>query len=841
MRRSQSQTSSSRQHRHHVLLTMFVALMSILSLFSSANMAAAQDGDSTPEQVEDVALGTGSVQINVYECPNEYRGNSLFEDCTSGPEGVSVRLTDLSLDEVITQQNGGDVESEFDDFGVTQPDGGPGVVLFSQLLADQYTVIVDLRGATYNFASYCSDADTGNENPVSPNDENNGQISVEEGQNVICDWYIIPDPNGTLQQEIESGVTATATLEPTEEAEPTEEIAEPTDDVVEPTEDDAETPNAEATVVPGEEIGGSAEGGAITIDMRSCPEDFVDPRSANSDTFAAACTEGTDGVTLRLTDAATQEFTEQVTDAQQNNSFSDLADGTYTLYSDIPGDTASEFLFCVADGGNQYQKEFNENGVTTFADMTGEDIVCSWYVVPEESRGEETGGSLTIHLAACPDDYQGSDYFDDCHDRGIGESPFDLQGPDGSISGTTTVSESDGPGLLAFTDLTAGSYTLQGGPPGDAGTVYIYCSDQQSNEQIPASLDSTQASFDIAEGQDILCDWYFLPESGAGEPTAVPTEEPESRAEILITLFECEPRADGYAGSGFGELDDTCTETLNGVPFRLGDVGAPPLTANTGVSGDGAVRFFDLLPGDYTVKPTLPDDLSNVALYCSIDGSNSVYQKSLQNGETTFVDVDGEAIACSWFVSGAAEQPAGPNGSITVREFLCEGDKGEITDWDQECTAGASSFGYTLTSSEGGVNVQGTPGTSGIFVFEGLPDDFYELEANDGTWCRATAEHVDSSSRVIVKGGGNTDVYLFYCGDVTSLPSTGTGTATTSDGDGFSGSTIFLVMAAVLIVPALIMVFWSRFRQMQRPGAELAEDQNHPTVTERGMFRMRFR
>ncbi|MEJ7837464.1 MAG: hypothetical protein WKF81_01545 [Thermomicrobiales bacterium] len=839
MSRNDSRDPSIR--RRHLVLTSFVALMTILSLFSSARLALAQDDESTPEQSQEVAPGTGTVRINVYECPLEYRGDLYAEDCgATGMSDVSVRLTDLSVQEVIDQQNGADIEAGFDDFATTQTDGGPGVAEFTQLNPNQYTVIIDLLGATYNFASYCSDSDTGSENPVSPNDENNGQFTLEDGQNVVCDWYIIPDPDGTVQREIETGVTATGTSEPTLEAEPTEEIAEPTEEqeTIAPTED-SETfePTAESTG----ELGGAADGGAITIDMRSCPDDFVDPRSANFETFAAECAEGTDGVTLRLTDSATQEFVEQVTTTESNNTFGGLVDGTFTLVSDVPGDAASEYLYCVADGGDRYQKEFDENGATTFFDMTGEQIECSWFVVPEDSRGEETGGSLTIHLAACPADYLGSNYFEDCHDEGIGNSPFELEGPAGSTSGTTSIPESGGPGLLSFTALEADSYTLSGGPPGDFGTVFLLCSDQQTNEQITAELDSTQASLDIAEGQDILCDWYYLPEDASGEPTAEPTTEPESRAEILVTLFECEPRADGYAGLGFGDLDDACTETLNDVPFRLGDVGAPPLTANTGVSGDGAVRFFDLLSGDYTVKPTLPSELSNVALYCSIDGSNSVYQKSLQNGETTFVDVDGEAIACSWFVSGEAEQPAGPNGSITVREFVCEGDKGTITDWDQECTAGASGSGYTLTSGDGAASVEGTPDTSGVVVFDGLANDFYTLEQNDGTWCRATAEYVDSSSRVIVKDDGNTDVFLFHCGDVTSLPSTGTGADSPSGGDDLSGSTTFLLMAAVLLVPAFIMVFWTRIREVKQPVATESDDQNQPTVTENGMFRMRFR
>jgi hypothetical protein len=873
-----ARTSSYRQ----LILATLVALTTILSLVGQAQLAAAQDDTSNEEgQVqpgataeEDPALqleGTGSVRIHVFECPIEYRGvtgGDFFDACSdTGMGGIGVRLTTLTIDEVRAQQSGagqgGAVPTEFDQILNTQVDNGsgPGFVEYRQLPADDYTVVVDLPGATNNFYSYCSDVDTGEEVSVSPNDENNGAISVGDGQNVLCDWFIIPDPNGTLQAENESGVTATATeegegeteAEATATTEPEGEIAgeatstpEVDDESVggeaESEEGRVQEPESTATdegvtVEEGQPIGGAADGATITIDMRVCPTSFVDPNAANYDTFAASCTDGADNVTLRLTDVSNNNFTEQVTSADLNNTFSGLPDGTYTMYSNVPGDAASEYLFCVADGGNRYQKEFNGNGVTTFSDLTGEQITCNWYVVPQDQRGEETGGSLTLHVASCPTDYEGSDYFEDCHDQGINESAFRLDGPGGSISGTTSVPRTGGPGLLAFTGLAAGDYTLQGGPPGDFGTAVVYCSDQATNAQVNASVSSTQASFSLAEGQDLLCDWYFIPEDASGEPT--PTEEPEERAEILITLFECAPREEGYAGWGFGDLDDTCTETVNDVPFRLGDVGAPPLTANTGVSGDGAVRFYDLLPANYTVKPTLPGELSNVALYCSLNGSNDVYQKSLENGETTFNDVNGEEIACSWFVTSAPEQPAGPSGSITVREFVCEGDQSTISDWDQECVAGATGAAYTL--SGGDVNTQGTPNGNGVLVFQGLADAFYNLEQNEGTWCRATAEHVDSSSRVIVKDGANTDVYLYHCGDVTSLPSTGTGSGQQDSGSGgLTGSMLALLIAAVLLVPAIGMVLWTRLRRKDTE-ADQGTNTSQPTVTETGMLRMRFR
>jgi hypothetical protein len=843
----------------------------LLSFFANASTVGAQDlefnePDATAE-ADAPATGSGVIGVRVFECPVEFRGASAqdyVDACTvQGMEDVQVRLTTLSIDEVRQQTNGGGqggaVPTEYDSFGTTvvSGEGEPGYVEFGDLPANDYTIVLELPGATNNFLSYCSDLDTGNENVVAPKDENNGALTLEDGQRVICDWYVIPDPNGTLQAEAEAGVTVTPTLEGDDdviagegEAEATATTGDTSNDgqdedggdanlegaaTAEPTEE----PNLSANPPDGD-VGGAADGASITIDMRTCPDTFVDPNAANQATFADQCAEGTGGVTLRLTDAS-GNGEEQLTDPGQNNTFDGLADGTYTLYSDIPRDVASEYLFCVADGGAPYQKAFNENGVTSFVDLTGEAITCSWYVVPQENRGEETGGSLTLHLASCPVGYTGDAYFEDCHGNGVDDSPFVLGGPATELTGTTNVDGGSGPGILAFTGLPAGQFTLQGGPGTEFVSVVVYCSDQGTNTQLNAGVDGNTATFTIAEGQDVLCDWYVIPNEGSGQ-TPTPTAEPDQRGEILITLFACAPSEDGYAGWGFSDLDDTCAEPVNDVPFRLGADGGTPLTADTGASGEGAVRFYDLLPGTYSARPTLPDGASNVALYCSLNGSNSVYQKSLENGVTTFHDLQGEDVACSWFITTAPVQ-SGPTGSITVREFICDGDKSTITDWDAECVAGASGATYDLTS-EGGVSLQGTPGSNGVYTFEGLENDFYALQQESGSWCRATAENVDSSSRVIVKDGGNTDVYLFHCGDVTSLPSTGTGSGLDQPESGndmpFTAPVLALVGAALALAASLV-VWGKRLRQQRQSQTQTAKVTSDLEHTETGTWRMRFR
>lgn len=218
------------------------------------------------------------------------------------------------------------------------------------------------------------------------------------------------------------------------------------------------------------------------------------------------------------------------------------------------------------------------------------------------------------------------------------------------------------------------------------------------------------------------------------------------------------------------------------------------------------------------MKPILPQGYSNTAVFCQI-GDGDVYQKPIQAGSTTFVNVEGEQIACSWFVvppvpsQQEPQRAAGPTGSITIREFLCEGDAGSIEDWEQECVPGSTGTAYTLTSSEGSLTRNAAPNDQGVLVFGELPDGYYELDQDDGVWCRAAAERVDSRSRVIVSGGANTDVFLYQCNQSVDLPNTGAGVATALR-DNVQGTSLLLGLAAL---PLLALAVWQHRRTEVEP------------------------
>jgi hypothetical protein len=741
----------------------------------------------TPAAAQETA-GTGAIEVHVSQCPPGHDGSGLYDDChANGLAGVDVSIAGATSDTKTTE-------------------GGIGAVRFAEIPTGSYAITVGLPDAGSTVFTYCSIEGADTEIPITPENSNGGSVEVAEGQAVICDFYVVP---------------------PADPAQPTQA---PTD-----------TPAEPETLA------------SVTVDPLACPEG-TDP-DAGFDALAAACTAPVDNVTFTWGDAGGTLETINTSDTDPTNGengqvlIDEIAPGSYTLYSDVPLDAAAERLFCVADGGNRYEKDFDTTGVTAFNDIHAEQIACNWFIVPddaqgdptddpvvtptatpaatatqpagdsEDQRGVESGGSLVVHLALCPVGYDGDELYDTCHGDGIADQEFVLSGPDGDVSATTTVPQTPGPGIVEFTSLPAGDYTLAGGPPGDFGKVRLYCTTQPYGERIDAQIDSTVASFAIGEGQDILCDWYYIPENAQGEtPTPTVTPEP-TRAEILVTLLAC-PAGETMAGATYADFNDTCTDARDGVSFSLGDQGAPPLTAKTGASGSGAVRFYDLLPGDYTLTPSLPAELGSAAIFCRI-GDGDAYQKTITNGSTTFVDVDGESITCDWFVTQQKSQPQppeGPTGAVTVREFLCEGDKSKIKDWEQECKAGSSGVVFTLASVNGAIDLSTATDANGVATFTALPDGFYSLKQSEGMWCKAKAERVDSQSRVIVEGGQNTDVFIYQCAQVTDLPSTGTGPGIGPIGEDAWWSAISGTQAALMGIGALgamLLAGWGISRRLR--------------------------
>jgi hypothetical protein len=715
-----------------------------------------------------------SLEITMHQCGRDALAGDgrTFEDLSGPCATVPTEPVELTL----TDGQGGQTERALD---------ANGTVFFDGLQPGNYSVFSDLDRTDWGEYLFCT-LDGGERYEKSFDDRVVATFNDVSSDVIVCDWFAVRAPQeAPVENETDT---------------PNDESTSTSPETPDDSGNDQGT-DAQADVTP---IDGTA---TLVMQVQACEPGYV-PTTVDDPTFSADCPTPTGSVSFTM-QAPDGTSVVNTSDDAGNVDFTGLL-GDYAIFSNVPLEAATEYFFCSVDGGEVYQKEFDASGVSRFTNfLPDERVECSWYIVPENLRGDETGGTVTVHLSACPVGYAGSNWYNDCHANGVADMPFTLSGAATEITANTVIETTPGPGVVTFAGLPGGEFTLAGGPPQDFGSVVLYCSDPSTGERFDAPMDGGVARFTLAEQQSILCDWYFIPDD-QGAPTPTPTVTPEPQfAEILVTMFECDPSSVA-AGATFGDLDRQCQTPVNDVPVSLRNPDGSPLSAKTGVSGAGAVRFYELRSGDYVTKPALPSGVQNIAVFCQI-GDGDVYQKPIQNGSTTFVDVDGEEIFCSWFVAKqqvTPPQPAGPSGSITVREFLCEGDKTSIKDWDRDCVPGTSKTSYTLNADNGAFSRNDAPNASGVLVFGELPDGYYELKQDTGVWCRAAAERVDSRSRVIVTGGQNTTVFLYQCNQNIGLPNTGSGNAGITDDE----HTFIPLILAMLAIPLFAAAIWQHRR-----------------------------
>jgi hypothetical protein len=130
------------------------------------------------------------------------------------------------------------------------------------------------------------------------------------------------------------------------------------------------------------------------------------------------------------------------------------------------------------------------------------------------AAGAQDGGtSLTIHQRLCGEDYQGGSPWDECHDVLVGDSyEFSISGPVDATDSTDAAT-----GNVTFDGLTAGTYAVIGGVPGEFSVKEVYCSDSNTGEALAVTATTNGFSVAVADGAAVVCDVYEHPVDLRGE------------------------------------------------------------------------------------------------------------------------------------------------------------------------------------------------------------------------------------------------------------------------------------------------------------------------------------
>lgn len=173
-----------------VLSAAFVAAITITSVGTPSAVAAGQESTGASDAGHTITLYAAA-------CPPDYAGDASADECDADPvAGVPFRV-------------GRPFSEAFTDY-VTTGDDGQVVLRFDGLPANgALRVIGSLPIGTARFVAYCLD-DAGTPLEVSyPGDVGNphlgvADVAVGSASDVLCDWYLVPQPHPTSGEERET-------------------------------------------------------------------------------------------------------------------------------------------------------------------------------------------------------------------------------------------------------------------------------------------------------------------------------------------------------------------------------------------------------------------------------------------------------------------------------------------------------------------------------------------------------------------------------------------------------------------------------------------------------------
>ncbi len=163
--------------------------------------------------------------------------------------------------------------------------------------------------------------------------------------------------------------------------------------------------------------------------------------------------------------------------------------------------------------------------------------------------------SIEIHARVCPTDYQGTNYFDDCH-----ANPLDPGYTFTFTDGETREGETNEDGNVSFANMAAGTWTITGGAPGGVTDLYVYCTVDNTGQEVAVEYVTGGIQLDLPADTNVVCDWYIVPESQRGE---TPTEPAGDQFDLPIYKLACETAPSDQAASDFvmlGTVPEDCVQ-----------------------------------------------------------------------------------------------------------------------------------------------------------------------------------------------------------------------------------------------------------------------------------------
>lgn len=356
------------------------------------------------------------------------------------------------------------------------------------------------------------------------------------------------------------------------------------------------------------------EDGHVTIHKWECPEGT--PYGEDLEYYLDHCTEAMEGVDFEQGPHSGSKET-VTTDASGEVSFPVDENADWSIEEIIPsGYSENPMAFC-GWGGDMIDDE-DENlvyAIDGFANL-GPDggtmlrfdtyeqfgMDCNWFNFPHDDDSD-----VTIYKYTCPAGYDlydaGADPKSDCVELTNGVN-FHLLPQSGTELQTMTGDSING--AVYFGGVGNGTFTIwEDLPAGTVGTwvtcqwyeelgPYVY---EQLEPYAPADGVGTHISVDLAKGDDLICQWYNVP------------EQTWDGGELTITKYWCQ---------GYVVNSQTC-ELGSGVKFLVESAaGGSPILVETGPSGSVSLNLPE---GAWTVTEKDYEWCKAVASDVDVDGT----------------------------------------------------------------------------------------------------------------------------------------------------------------------------------------------------------------------------
>lgn len=254
--------------------------------------------------------------------------------------------------------------------------------------------------------------------------------------------------------------------------------------------------------------------------------------------------------------------------------------------------------------------------------------------VSQVGVAQPSSASLTIHSRFCPPEYDGTDIFVDCHGNP------GLLAIDYSISGERDTARDmpDYEGNLTFSDLAPGTYRIDSSLSVEGQHPAIYCSPGDGSEAVYYQPDSTREyysfSIELAAGDNIVCDWYTLPDTDLLAETA----------NLIIHNRFCPV---GYDGS------DEFADCHGNVGISYVDYTLDGANERFSMLNEGNAYFYWLNPGLDTLKFAYDSFDLPASVSCSMFGSGEepFLIESVDTADALEIDLEaGDTVVCDWYI-----------------------------------------------------------------------------------------------------------------------------------------------------------------------------------------------